>query len=60
MKRFIVLFMMIMVAFSARAKNDWRGKVVDSQGEPVAYANVAVLSKTDSTVVCGTVTQEDG
>jgi hypothetical protein len=26
----------------------------------VAYANVAVLSKTDSTVLCGVVTEEDG
>ncbi len=42
------------------AKKDWKGKVVDAKGEPVAYANVAVLSKADSTVVCGVVTQEDG
>jgi len=42
------------------AKEDWKGKVVDEKGEPVAYANVAVLSKADSTVVCGTVTEEDG
>ena len=34
--------------------------MVDESGEPVAYANVAVLSKADSTVVCGTVTGEDG
>lgn len=39
---------------------DWRGKVVDESGEPVAYANVAVLAKADSTVLCGTVTEEDG
>lgn len=44
----------------ARGKADWRGKVVDSNGEPVAYANVAVLSKTDSTLVCGAITAEDG
>ena len=48
------------VVAGARAKGDWKGKVVDAKGEPVAYANVAVLSKADSTVVCGTVTQEDG
>ncbi|MBQ1648713.1 MAG: carboxypeptidase regulatory-like domain-containing protein, partial [Bacteroidales bacterium] len=42
------------------AKEDWKGRVVDEKGEPVAYANVAVLSKADSTVVCGVVTQEDG
>ncbi len=60
MKRLIVASMMILVALGANAKNDWKGKVVDSQGEPVAYATVAVLSKDDSTIVCGTVTQEDG
>ena len=48
------------VAIPALAKGDWKGKVVDEKGGPVAYANVAVLSKTDSTVVCGVVTQEDG
>ena len=52
--------MMLLAAASAFAKKDWKGKVVDQNGEPVAYANVAVLSKADSTVVCGTVTQEDG
>ena len=60
MKRIIVVFMMILVALGASAKNDWKGKVVDTQGEPVAYATVAVLSKTDSTIVCGAMTQEDG
>ncbi len=48
------------MAPSVLAKEDWKGKVVDEQGEPVAYANVAVLSKADSTVVCGAVTEEDG
>lgn len=48
------------MAMPALAKEDWRGKVVDESGEPVAYANVVVLSKADSTVACGTVTGEDG
>ncbi len=60
MKRLIVLLMLTGVAIPALAKGDWKGKVVDEKGGPVAYANVAVLSKTDSTVVCGVVTQEDG
>ena len=51
---------MLLAAASAFAKGDWKGKVVDQNGEPVAYANVAVLSRADSTVVCGTVTEEDG
>ena len=52
--------MMLLAAVVAGAKEDWRGKVVDEKGEPVAYANVAVISKADSTVVCGAVTGEDG
>ncbi|MBP5637729.1 MAG: TonB-dependent receptor [Bacteroidales bacterium] len=62
MKKIVVISMMLIAAVSAFAKGkaDWAGKVVDENGEPVAYANVAVLSKADSTVVCGTVTAEDG
>ena len=60
MKRLIVLLMLTGLAIPSLAKGDWKGKVVDEKGEPVPYANVAVLSKADSTVVCGVVTQEDG
>ena len=62
MKRLIVVTMMLLTALTAGAKTkgDWKGKVVDAKGEPVPYANVAVLSKADSSVVCGAVTQEDG
>ena len=52
--------MLAVASLPALAKDDWKGKVVDEKGEPVPYANVAVLSKADSTVVCGVVTQEDG
>ena len=60
MKRLIILLMLAVASLPALAKDDWKGKVVDEKGEPVPYANVAVLSKADSTVVCGVVTQEDG
>ncbi|MBR3075748.1 MAG: outer membrane beta-barrel protein, partial [Bacteroidales bacterium] len=60
MKRLIAFLMLASMALPCLAKGDWKGKVVDEKGEPVAYANVAVLSKADSTVVCGVVTQEDG
>ena len=60
MKRLIALFAFSMIALPALAKGDWKGKVVDENGEPVPYANVAVLSKADSTVVCGAVTTDDG
>ena len=62
MKKFVFVSIMLIAALTAGAKGkgDWKGKVVDQNGEPVAYANVAVLSKADSTIVCGTVTEEDG
>lgn len=60
MKKYLVIIVMLFTAIFAYAKKDWKGKVVDQNGEPLAYANVAVLSKADSTVVCGAVTTEDG
>ncbi len=60
MRKLVVVSLFLLAAVSAFAKNDWKGKVVDQKGEPVPYANVAVLSRADSTVVCGAVTQEDG
>ena len=60
MKRLIILFVLATMTLPCLAKGDWKGKVVDEKGEPVTYANVAVLSKADSSVVCGVVTQEDG
>ncbi|MBQ0127482.1 MAG: outer membrane beta-barrel protein [Bacteroidales bacterium] len=44
----------------ASAAGDWKGKVTDDKGEPVAFANVVALSRTDSTVVAGSTTAEDG
>ena len=60
MKKLFLLTILLVSALTASAKRDWKGKVIDENGEPVAYANVAVLSRADSTVVCGAVTEEDG
>ncbi|MBP5537030.1 MAG: carboxypeptidase regulatory-like domain-containing protein, partial [Bacteroidales bacterium] len=62
MKKLFVVSMMLLAAMTAGAKgkSDWKGRVIDQKGEPVEYANVVVLSKADSSVVCGTVTAEDG
>ena len=51
---------MVLPALTAQAKSDWKGKVVDENGEPLAYATVAVLSEADSTAMCGVTTLEDG
>lgn len=44
MEKRIALILLLMISTFVSAKNDWKGKVVDEKGEPVAYANVAVLS----------------
>ena len=36
------------------------GTIVDEQGQPVAYANVAILNPTDSTLLSGGVSNESG
>ena len=60
MEKLIVVTMMMLAALTASAKGDWKGKVVDEKNQPIEFANVVMLSKVDSTVLCGTVTAEDG
>lgn len=52
--------MMALLPATAFAADDWKGKVLDEKGGPVSFANVVAVSKTDSTVVTGTTTAEDG
>ena len=37
-----------------------KGTIIDEQGQPVAYANIAVLNPSDSTLLCGGVSNESG
>ena len=37
-----------------------RGTIIDEQGLPVAFANIAVLNPADSTLLCGGVSNESG
>lgn len=60
MKKLFVSLTLLLTAVSVYAKKDWDGRVVDENGEPVAYATVYVMSPADSTVLCGTTTAEDG
>ena len=60
MKILISICLLISAGLTSYALEDWKGRVTDSSGEPVAYANVVLLSRTDSTVVSGTVTDESG
>ena len=60
MKRLAFLTVLLLASLAAGAADDWKGRVVDENGNPVGYATVALLSKTDSTVVSGTFSAEDG
>ena len=37
-----------------------KGTIIDEQGQPVAYANIAILNPSDSTLLCGGVSNESG
>ena len=59
-RKISMILMATLLPAAAFASSDWKGRVLDDKGEPVPYANVVVLSKTDSTVVSGVTTSEDG
>ena len=50
--------LMLSIAGGAQAQ-EIKGKVVDPEGSPIAYANV-VLHTADTVYVAGTVTDENG
>lgn len=60
MKILISICLLISAGLTSYALEDWKGRVTDMRGEPVAYANVALLSMADSTLVSGTITADDG
>ena len=50
----------IFVECVQKADTRYKGTVVDEQGQPVAYANIALLSPQDSTLIAGGVSNESG
>ena len=60
MKRHLVM-MLCLIAMAASVKaQSISGKLVDEKNEPLAYANVVLLSMPDSTFVSGTISDEMG
>lgn len=43
-----------------KTQRRYKGRIVDEQGLPAAFANIALLSPTDSTVIAGGVSNADG
>ena len=50
----------IVVECPQKAVSRYKGTVIDEQGQPIAYANIALLSPQDSTLITGGVSNESG
>jgi len=60
-KLFLAFLVIGFVSITAsKAQSTVTGKVIDDSGQPVAYANVLVLSAADSSLIRGAVTADDG
>ena len=59
MKYSILLVLLLIVSLNASAQM-FSGRVLDDQKIPVQYATVALLSVADSSLISGTVTDEQG
>ena len=54
----MVVMMMTMMSFAKT--QDWGGKVIDENGQPMPFVNVVLLSLPDSAFVQGAMTDMDG
>ena len=59
-KTFVLLFTILILGLSAHAQNNINGKVTDAGNTPLSYTNVILRQSGDSTLVKGTVSNEDG
>ena len=59
MKRLILFSMMSLVAIASTAQSI-SGRVTDEQTQPMPFANVVFLNRSDSAFIAGAVTKDDG
>lgn len=50
----------IVVECPQQADSRYKGTIIDEQGHPIAYANIALLSPNDTTLITGGVSNESG
>ena len=50
----------IIVECPQKSAPRYKGTIIDEQGQPIAYANIALLSPQDSTLITGGVSNESG
>lgn len=60
MKRQLIFLVALIATVSQLLGQTITGKVVDTNNQPIAYANVALYVLPDSTLVTGTITNEAG
>lgn len=60
MRKIFICLVLAAVSVNLLAASDFKGKVYDENGEALEFANVALLSSKDSTVIAGTTTASDG
>lgn len=59
MKRIVLVSMMCLVAIASTAQGI-SGRVIDEQAQPMPFANVVLVNRSDSAFVAGAVTKDDG
>lgn len=59
MKQTILLIVFILFTLVANAQNFF-GRIIDEQSQPMPFANVVLLNPADSTFIVGTVSKKDG
>ena len=60
MNKKLIVAALCLTAMTQTMAQNITGKVVDAKGEPLAFANVVLLNRTDSVFVKGAVSGEDG
>jgi len=58
-RRFLFLLAMLSAATFAIAQNI-TGRIIDEQSQPMPFANVVLVNRTDSVFIAGAVTKDDG
>ena|SRR6056297_428326 len=55
-----LIFAMFCILSNAQTEYSIHGNITDEAGRPVAYANIALLERSDSSLAGGTITNEEG
>ena len=59
-RKVIATFLVLSMCISSIAQSSIWGRIIDEQSQPMAFANVVLINRTDSVFVSGAVTKDDG